>query len=282
MVDFLIGLGSRGVVLEGQRQAHLRLKFYFRSDEQVTDKIDSLSAYLAELGLTRKSRLSARSVSDEDWNRFWQMHSVALQPIGRTLLIRAPWHRVSEEHAGRTPVTIEPSMAFGTGTHETTRHCLEFLETLLGGSAAGRTFLDVGCGSGILAFAAFKMGARAVSAVDTDPVALENARRNAVLNEAEEIRFLDSIPTDVPFDLVSANIISGALIALRKTLQDAVGEGGNLILSGILDEEAEEVFAIYQAGFDRIGAENTGRWTTLLLERKIAKAVPASPLEPPS
>ena len=267
VIDFLIGLGSRGVILEGQRRPNQRLKFYFRSDEQVEEKIFALSSYLGELGLARRCRLNTRSLCDEDWNRFWQRHSISLQPIGRTLLIRAPWHEVPGEFSGRIAVSIEPSMAFGTGTHETTRHCLEFLESLMSTRGAGASFLDVGCGSGILALAASKLGARAVTAIDNDPVALDNAKKNAALNHVGGVRFLECIPTNELFDLASANIISGTLIALKGPLKASVHEGGHLILSGILNDQAKEVMSAYEGGYRRIDVKSDEPWVTILLQR---------------
>ena len=194
LVDFLIGLGSQGVLLEEAPRGRSLLKVYFRDDEGTPGKIDTLVARLRRIGLSRRFRLTTRHISEEDWTRSWQRHSVKLQPIGMKLLVRAPWHNVPMKWGDRIAVTVDPAMAFGTGTHATTRHCLEFIDKICSRRSKPKNLIDVGCGSGILAIAAAKLSVAEVTAVDDDPVALDAARTNARINRTRNIRFRNRIP----------------------------------------------------------------------------------------
>jgi ribosomal protein L11 methyltransferase len=263
VVDFLIGLGSTGVLQEESPRKQLLLKAYFREDE----KFATLLGYLRKIGLSRRCRLSTRRLIEEDWARFWQPHSVSLRPIGRRLLIRAPWHVVPPKWRKRIAVTVDPAMAFGTGTHESTRHCLELIEKICSGGSKPKNLLDVGCGSGILAIAAARLSVADVTAVDSDPVALDAARKNARVNRIRGVRFRNRIPGNASFDLVVANIISGTLISLSSRLTRAVRPGGRLILSGILKDQTAEVLEAY-GKFVVFTSKSTGEWETLLLKKK--------------
>ena len=154
---------------------------------------------------------------------------------------------------------LDPGLAFGTGTHPTTALCLRWLDSL---DLEGKTVVDFGCGSGILALAALKLGAKEVIGIDIDPQALqasmENARRNGV-----EDRLSVYLPEDQPqleADVVMANILSGPLIELQSVITAYCKTGGKLVLSGILEEQVEKIEAAYQASFSLEPSAVEGDW----------------------
>ncbi len=172
------------------------------------------------------------------------------------------------------PLLIEASMAFGTGHHGTTHGCLLALEELLSRGIACKNVADIGCGTAVLAMAAARVWPEPVIASDIDPVAVEVAEANAQANNlGGRIRCLEAagfahpdIETAAPFDLIFANILKGPLVALAPDLKDHCAADGYAILSGILNEQAEEVIAAYAAqGFAVQQRFVMGEWTTLLL-----------------
>jgi ribosomal protein L11 methyltransferase len=180
--------------------------------------------------------------------------------------------------AGFLPIEIDAGMAFGTGTHATTRGCLELLATL--DPAETIKTVDVGCGSGILAIAMAKLWRRPVRGGDNDAEAVDVAIENAGLNGVAPLcRFVTSIGLEsaelaqqAPYDLIVANILAGPLVALSESFAPAVCPGGRVLLSGLLVEQAEMVLSAYQSrGFAferRIDLETGGAWWRTLLLRK--------------
>ena len=196
-------------------------------------------------------------IEDQDWVRRSQSQFPPIH-VGGRLWIVPTWH---EAPAGEAVVVrLDPGLAFGTGSHPSTRLVLQFIESEM---KAGASVLDYGCGSGILAIAAAKLGAGRVAATDIDPQALvtsaENARANGVVLDIHD---LDAMP-DKTYDLVLANILATPLITLAPLLAARTVPGGRLVLSGILDTQAEEVAAAYAGAFRmRIGASADG-WSRL-------------------
>jgi ribosomal protein L11 methyltransferase len=198
---------------------------------------------------------------DEDWER---RCLDTFQPIlfGKRLWVVPSWHTPPDPDA--VNIILDPGLAFGTGTHATTALCLEWLDENI---RAHETVLDYGCGSGILAVAALKLGAAHAYAVDHDPKALsatlENAERNqldtSILTTTSDIDF--KLPE--PVDILVANILAGPLIELAPRLAKSVKVGGKIILSGILYEQAEQVAKIYQASFDMQPTVFKGEWVRL-------------------
>lgn len=184
-------------------------------------------------------------LEEQDWTRAW-MDNFKPMRFGRRLWIVPSWHEPPEPEA--VNILLDPGLAFGTGTHATTRLCLEWLD---GQPLEGCSVVDYGCGSGILAIAAARLGACQVWAVDNDPQALtateENARRNGC---AERIAPL--LPHELPAvraDRLVANILAAPLIALAPRLASLVRPGGTMALSGILPEQAEAVAEAYRFAF---------------------------------
>lgn len=210
----------------------------------------------ALLGLATVPRFSACRIADEDWVRKTQAQFTPIE-IGERLWVGPSWH---QPPGHRVAVQLDPGLAFGTGTHPTTRLVLAFLEHAVRG---GERVLDYGCGSGILAIAAAKLGAASVDAVDVDPQAVETAAANALANGvALRVSLPDALePTS--YDIVVSNILAQPLILLAPLLAARTARRGRLALSGILASQAGEVVAAYAPSFEvRISSVQDG-WALL-------------------
>lgn len=188
---------------------------------------------------------SLRDVPQEDWVRLTQSQFDPIH-IGKNIWIVPSWH----ESPSRSGIILEldPGLAFGTGSHPTTRLCLEWLEKNI---KPYQTLLDYGCGSGILSIAAKKLGAQAVTGVDIDPQSIITSRNNAVRNQCEMQCYLpeefSTSAANSQYDIVIANILAGPLKSLVTTLTERITPGGYLVLSGILEAQADDVIAAYAA-----------------------------------
>ncbi|WP_426104263.1 50S ribosomal protein L11 methyltransferase [Massilia sp. TSP1-1-2] len=219
----------------------------------------------AAIGLAAAPAFTVRDVSDQDWVRLTQSQFAPIH-IGKNIWVVPSWHEAPDPSA--IILELDPGLAFGTGSHPTTRLCMEWLEAH---PAPGKTVLDYGCGSGILAMVAKKMGAGDVAGVDIDPQAIESANDNAARNQCEIDFYL---PNDFAvsakaqhasgrFDIVVANILSSPLKVMAPMLAGRVAPNGSLILSGVLARQAEEVAEAY-APYIKLGvwAEQDG-WVAL-------------------
>ncbi|WP_313318229.1 50S ribosomal protein L11 methyltransferase [Stenotrophomonas sp.] len=208
------------------------------------------------------SNASFRAVQDEDWERAWLDQFQPMQFGQRTWIV--PWnHELPEaaQAADAAIVRLDPGLAFGSGTHPTTALCLRWLDQLAAnGELAGNTVLDFGCGSGILALAALKLGAAAAVGVDNDPQALIATHDNGERNGVHIAAYL---PEDEPvgtYPVVVANILASALDALAELLAARVTAGGKIALSGILHGQEDELLQRYAAWFDQLEATQDGDW----------------------
>jgi len=186
-------------------------------------------------------RLRWERIEERLWERVWLEHFKPMR-FGRNLWICPSGEQVDQ--AGSVVLELDPGLAFGTGTHPTTALCLEWLDGL---DLRGKTLVDYGCGSGILALAALKLGAARVLAVDHDPQALQASRDNALKNgvgEALMVCLPDAMPR-ITADLLVANILAEPLMTLAPTLCGLLRPGGRFALSGILEEQAAQVAARY-------------------------------------
>jgi ribosomal protein L11 methyltransferase len=222
--------------------------------------------HLQAFGLRPIGELTTRVVREADWAEAWKEYFPVLR-VGRRLVIRPTW-REFEPLPGDVVVALDPGMAFGTGLHPTTRLCLATLERLADrGEMDGARVLDVGCGSGILALAALRLGATDALGVDTDPIAVEatlaNAGRNDLSGRIDARE--GSLPSgEAPFKIVLANLIAGVLIPLAPLLRAELARDGTLLGSGIfVDREAEVVAAFEAAGLAIVGREAEGDWVAL-------------------
>ena len=211
-------------------------------------------------------------IADENWMEAWNVHYRPI-PIGEILLVMPAW--IEQEDASRLTVKIDPSMAFGTGTHPSTQLCLELLEVY---TQQGNAVIDVGCGSGILSIAALKLGASKAICVDIDAAAikatLENSRANGVddavetgLGSVDEVRAKTFSVNQAP--VVLANILAPVIIRLFDGgLAQLVTPGGVIILAGILDEQGASVRAAGEAhGLTFVEERHIGDWVALVMRR---------------
>lgn len=212
-----------------------------------------------------------REVPDQDWVQATQSQFAPI-PVGRRLWITPSWHlpdgaaaaQAERSINGRHAIVLDPGLAFGTGSHPTTQLCLEWLDEHLSG---GERVIDYGCGSGILAIAAARLGAAAVCAIDIDPQALDSARHNATVNAvALDVRATGA-PAPAPADVVVANILANPLRVLAPLLTGLVAPGGRLVLAGLLDRQASEIAACYPAIALRSWRSRDG-WTCLAGARR--------------
>jgi ribosomal protein L11 methyltransferase len=264
------GLGAR---VDTARPAIVRAYLPARDPEAMEAAVAEVSAALGHLqafGLRSISNVSTRVVHEADWAEAWKRHFPVLR-IGRRIVIRPTWRR-HRRAADDVVLALDPGMAFGTGLHPTTRLCLQALEEVADtGGLAGARVLDVGCGSGILAIAAVRLGAASAIGLDTDPIAVEataaNARRNAV---ARRIRVrVGSLPSgERPFEVVLANLIASLLVTLGRELAAELAPGGTLLASGIFrDREGDVREALQKTGLTVTHRWAEGDWVALAAGR---------------
>lgn len=209
-----------------------------------------------QLGEAAADRLQIEHLDDRDWVRAW-MDEFQPMRFGERLWI-CPSH-MSPPEPDAVNLYLDPGLAFGTGTHPTTALCLEWLDRNL---PEGLTVIDYGCGSGILAIAAARLGARQVWAVDNDPQALIATRDNAARNGvAERIETLlpDALPA-IQADLMLANILANPLVTLAPTLAARLRPGGRIVLSGILAEQEGMIRRAYETAFESLSVERQEDW----------------------
>jgi ribosomal protein L11 methyltransferase len=208
--------------------------------------VDALrGAFNQALSADVSRNLRLERLDDQDWERAW-LDSFRPMRFGKRLWICPGGQAVDQADA--IVVDLDPGLAFGTGTHPTTALCLEWLD---GESLAGKQVIDFGCGSGILAIAALKLGAAGVVAIDHDPQALVATRDNAARNGVAEriVVHHSSAPPPAAADIVIANILANVLVELNDLLGGRVKPGGRLVMSGILKGQADDVIRAYANRF---------------------------------
>ncbi|SHM41237.1 50S ribosomal protein L11 methyltransferase [Rhodanobacter sp. OK091] len=217
-------------------------------------------------------QLTFRDVADQDWERAW-MDQFKPMPFGRRLWIY-PWNIEPPTHNESgdeelVVVRLDPGLAFGSGTHPTTALCLEWLDAL---DLAGKTLTDFGCGSGILAIAALKLGAASAVGVDNDPQALtasiDNAERNGVADRLAVFLPQDFNATAAPADVFIANILAGPLGELAPTFAAAAKPGAPFAISGILVGQQDELLQRYAEWFDDLRVDTREDWVRISGRRR--------------
>lgn len=196
------------------------------------------------IGLQQPPAYTIATLPDNDWVRLTQSQFHPIR-ISQRLWIVPTWHDPQDPAA--INITLDPGLAFGTGSHPTTRLCLRWLDQNLQG---GESVLDYGCGSGILAIAALKLGAASAVGVDVDAQAVQSSQDNARANQADARFFLPEHAPSHPADIVVANILTNPLKVLAPLLASLTRSGGKIVLSGVLGEQAAEVMAVYGQWFD--------------------------------
>jgi ribosomal protein L11 methyltransferase len=266
---------------DGSKPDEWRLDAYF-DREPTAEMLDLLAALAPSAAGTEPA---VEQVEDRDWVTLSQQ---GLEPIraGR-FFVHTPAHR-GEAPDDSIPLEIDAGRAFGTGQHETTSGCLVALSRLKAGGAAVADLVDLGTGTGLLAFAALRLwpAARA-AASDNDPVAIEVSEENAAINRVRlgrargqlELLVADGmdhprLQARSPYDLVIANILAGPLIDLAPSVAEAIAPGGRLILAGLLDHQAAAVAAAYRRqGMMLTGRVEHGEWPTLVMRKRRAAPV---------
>ena len=196
------------------------------------------------IGLEQPPAYHTETLADNDWVRLTQSQFNPI-PISQRLWIVPTWHTPSDPNA--INITLDPGLAFGTGSHPTTRLCLRWLDANIQG---GESVLDYGCGSGILAIAALKLGASNAIGVDLDTQAVQSSRDNAAANQVTAQFSLPDAAPQLQADIIVANILTNPLKVLAPLLAAATRQGGQIVLSGILSEQAEDVMRVYAQWFD--------------------------------
>jgi len=232
-----------------------------------TDALALLAALEAFDPALDWSSASFRQVEDQDWERAWLDQFQPMRFGGRTWIV--PWNHALPEGADAPDaavVRLDPGLAFGSGTHPTTALCLRWLDALAAeGTLRGARVLDFGCGSGILALAALKLGAAGAVGVDNDPQALLASRDNAQRNGVDA-RLAVYLPEEEPaatYPVVVANILASALDALAELLAARVAPGGRIALSGILRGQEAELLQRYGAWFDDLQVATDEDWVRI-------------------
>lgn len=259
--NFLLERGSCGLEEGGEC-----VKAYFSQEDFHPRTENDLNIFLNSLREMGHSvgHPDVREVPERDWSRAWRAYFKPLR-VTSGIVVKPPWEEWSSR-AGDIVIDITPRMAFGTGTHETTRLCIQLLESHLGPS---QSVLDVGTGSGILAIAAAKLGASTVLALEIDEDAVENAKENIVQNHVEDCVSVYAGSIDIldpqGFDCILANIDKQTLIHLVPKMKPYMKSGMKLILSGVLTSERSDMEAFLFAHALRIlEAREEGEWVGLV------------------
>lgn len=230
------------------------------------DDLNPVLAYVeAQKELGHLQDFALHDLPDQPWERTCLQD---FKPVkyGKRLWICPSWETPPEENS--VNVILDPGLAFGTGSSPTTALCLEWLDANI---KPGDTVIDYGCGSGILALAALKLGAAKVYAVDYDPQALLATKENAIRNQIDEQTLEVSSPSEFTprkVDVVAANILAKSLIELAEFLADLVKSRGKIVLSGILSEQAEDVLQVYSHWFNMAPSSEKDGWVRLSGIRK--------------
>ena len=293
---FLSGLGIDGVVIDDETEFHQFLEENKRSwdyvDEELLKKeagasritfyLEENEAGFARLGEVRialedfrRKRpdcgsllMTLEQLKEEDWAFGWQKYYKPMK-IGDRLLVIPDWERDTVDPGDRVPLFLDPGLAFGTGSHATTRLCLQALEQAV---KPGCTVLDLGCGSGILSIAALKLGAATAKAVDIDETCVKSAYENAALNGIEKDRYTvlggDVLADEAlreelggNYDVVAANIVADVILGLAPMARRFLKPRGLFLCSGIIDERATEVAdGLRRSGWSSLESHEDGGW----------------------
>jgi len=268
--DFIIENIAAGIVLEEEDDSPtVGIQFYV--DESKTGYREQLAVYLASIladsGITPPV-ISERRIKSLEWIEEYRA-SVKPIRIADDVVVRPPWHVPLPDT--RYDIVIEPRMAFGTGSHETTRSCMKVIREQF---HPGMRFLDLGTGSGILSILAARMGATYIKAIDYDLAAVQNARENFAVNNVStpcDIFFgsVEKCEWDEPYDFVCANIIKSTILPMLGILVKLTRSGGTLMLSGLLSQDEEEISsALREFGEQDFSILRDNKWLTYAVRKR--------------
>ncbi|MGN0441946.1 MAG: 50S ribosomal protein L11 methyltransferase [Acutalibacteraceae bacterium] len=241
------------------------IHIYVSPEDNPTEATMFLSERYNAAGINHS--ISTVCCKEEDWLNNWKQYFNPIE-VGEKILIRPTW-RDDYEPNGRVVLNLDPGIAFGTGTHETTRLCLEALEKYV---TADTQILDVGCGSGILAVAALLLGAKRAVGVDIDEMAVKTAKENAALNGvSDKIEIIHGNLTDKvsgTYNVVAANIVADAIILLSEDIKNFMSDDAVYIMSGIIDSRADDVKAAIADSFYIIEEYSENGWYCFVAKAK--------------
>lgn len=242
----------------------VKVHMYLAPDENLAEVLPLFRERLDASGI--EYTLSTTGVEQEDWQNAWKKYYHAMD-IGQRLAIVPGWE---EYQTDRTVITMDPGMAFGTGTHETTSLCLEVLDARIKG---GERMLDIGTGSGILAIAALKLGAAEAEGVDIDPMCVrtagENAQRNGVQDRFKVLVGDLSDKASGVYNIITANIVASAILSLAPHVPALMAPGAVFIASGIIDTRKEEVLeGLRAAGLDPFEVHEKRGWVCIVCRKE--------------
>lgn len=257
----LFEYGDKAAVVKGYFSVEDNMK---EIEEYIKEKIQDLKGLGIDIG---EGKVEVKAVYEEDWANNWKKYYKPTN-IGSKIVIRPIW----EEYQAKEDeiiIDMDPGMAFGTGTHETTRMCIEALEKYVTNE---KTVFDIGTGSGILAITAAKLGADEVIGVDLDPVAVDSARQNVELNKVHSnIKILEGNLMEVvdgKADIVVANIIADVIIFLAEDVKKFIKDNGYFIASGIIRERSQDVEnKLAECGFKVEEVNTLGEWVCIVAKR---------------
>ena len=271
--NFLMEKGATGIEEVEEDFKRERLKTYFLQDGGEQKAVRSLRRYLKSLQEINPKlphiEIEAASIPEQDWGENWKRFFKPLR-VGSRFVVKPPWARIRLKR-GEIPIEITPGMAFGTGTHATTKLCMESLEKRL--KKRGLSVLDVGTGSGILSIAAGRLGAGEVLGIDIDQLAVEIARENVSRNQVSDtVRIKKGRIGDIRkrFDLVVANLDFRSLKKMRMALIRHIKRQGFLIISGVLETEEERLRQHYIETklLQWVETDLEGEWVCLTFRKK--------------
>lgn len=280
LVLFLVEQGTNGVEVQ-EREGTCTLIAYVSHEDRAASLVSSLKGYLEGIGrvngVTIEWGWDVQEVLGEDWKDAWKANFRGRR-VSPRLAVRPSWDKETGLD-GAIVIQIDPGQAFGTGLHETTRMCLEWIDEMLGGeettscSPRPSRGLDVGTGTGILAIAMARLGMPEIWALDTDPVAVEVAKENVLINGVgDKVKVLQGSLEALGgegFSLAVANLTGSELARMAAGWCQCMEPSGFLIASGLLREEKGMLLDLYEdAGFDSVGERQEGDWCGMLLRRR--------------
>lgn len=254
-----------GIDLEGLDLEKINIKVYFSEEEDTQSILSFLKDNIEEKSI---GKISTDEIEDEDYLYNWKKYFKPFK-IGENIIIKPSWEDYKEKE-GDIIIDIDPGMAFGTGTHETTSLCIEALEEHV---QKGDTVFDIGCGSGILSIASAKLGAEKIVAIDLDPACVRISKENINKNKLSDkiiVKHGDLLEVlEGKADVIVANIIAEAILSITDKINDYLKDGGKFISSGIILEKQDRVLeSLKRNGFKIEQVKTQGEWVSIVSTKR--------------
>ncbi|MGE5329502.1 MAG: 50S ribosomal protein L11 methyltransferase [Deltaproteobacteria bacterium] len=251
-------------LISNDETAWVRAYYQEQTDlEKVLGSIDEAVKEAEKYLVIGEYSVETKYVDEENWQNEWKKYYKPIK-IGKSILVKPSWEDI-EIKDREIVVELDPGMAFGTGTHESTRMCMELIEKYI---RYGNKLLDIGCGSGILSILGAKLGCSKIFSIDIDPLSIKTSLENFKINKVENIAFaqkavIEEINVE-KYDVVVANIVANVIIDIAPKVVEFLNEGGIFIASGIIKDRKEEVEkAILDNGFKILEISNMGEWVAI-------------------